>query len=128
VFALGLLVNSGDLLDLRYVITTSINAPLSAKCVAKHLSIAGRSDIKVGAGDPLPPYSQRGGVCATPGLVQFTLQPVCENVTLPFYSNGVEEMVNMVSCLVQLGSCISKRLFSHLCDIFRPKVDEVGPQ
>lgn len=35
IFALGLLVNSGDLLDLQYVLTTSEDPLLSAQCVAQ---------------------------------------------------------------------------------------------
>ena len=69
IFALGLLINSGDLLDLKYVIATSESPDLSAKCAAEQLSLAGRSDVPVGIGATFPDYSMRGGVCAVPGLV-----------------------------------------------------------
>lgn len=69
IFALGLIVNSGDLLDLQYVITTSEVPDLSARCAAEQLNLANRSDIPVGIGATFPDYSMRGGVCAVPGLI-----------------------------------------------------------
>jgi len=96
VFALGLIVNSGDLLDLKYVITTSEDVDLSAKCVTKHLDLAGRSDIRVGTGTPFPPYEERGGVCAVPGLVGFALSAECEDVEPTFDADGVGEVAKMI--------------------------------
>lgn len=96
VFATGLLLNSGDLLDLKFVVTTSENPLLSAKCVAKHLDLAGRSDIPVGAGQQFPPYKQRGGVCAVPGLVGFALESVCSDIDLPIHENGTEAIAKMI--------------------------------
>ena len=65
VFALGLMVNSFDVFDMKYVITTSENPDLSAKCVVKHLNLSD-SDIPVGVGTPFPEYALRGGICAIP--------------------------------------------------------------
>eukprot|EP01083_Nonionella_stella_P149082 472994_1 len=49
-FALALLLNSGDLLDLKYIVGTSELPDLSSKCISQHLDLAGRSDIPVGSG------------------------------------------------------------------------------
>lgn len=78
------------------MVTTSEDPVLSAKCVAKHLDLARRSDIPVGAGAPFPPYKQRGGVCAVPGFMGFALKSVCSNVDLPILENGIEAMVKMI--------------------------------
>lgn len=96
VFALGLILNSGDLLHLKYVLTTSDNPSLSAKCVTKHLNLAKRSDIRVGAGTSFPDYSMRGGVCAVPGLIAFTLKDTCGNSTLPHDADGVSAVAKMI--------------------------------
>lgn len=57
VFALGFLLNSEDLLDLKMILITAENMTLPAKCVAKHLDQAGRfGDIPVGLGSILPLY------------------------------------------------------------------------
>eukprot|EP00934_Nitzschia_sp_Nitz4_P003569 Nitzschia sp. Nitz4//scaffold66_size103028//32655//37048//NITZ4_004495-RA/size103028-processed-gene-0.116-mRNA-1//-1//CDS//3329556341//3559//frame0 len=96
VFALGLLVNSDDLLDLKAVVTTSENPELSAKCVAKHLDISLRGDIPVAVGAEFPDYSVRGGVCGIPGYLGFALEPECSDVDLPLESNGVEFLANMI--------------------------------
>jgi inosine-uridine nucleoside N-ribohydrolase len=97
VFALGLLVNSADLIDLKLVITTSENPELSAKCVAKHLNLSGRSDIPTAIGSAFPPYAERGSVCAIPGLVGFALESECQDVDLPLIDNGMEYMANMIT-------------------------------
>jgi inosine-uridine nucleoside N-ribohydrolase len=97
VFALGLLVNSADLIDLKLVVTTSENPELSAKCVAKHLDLSGKSDIPVAIGSEFPPYAERGSVCAIPGLVGFALESECQDVVLPLIGNGVEYMANMIT-------------------------------
>ena len=68
-FALGLLLNSGDLLDLKYVVATSELPDLSAKCITQHLDLAGRSDIPVGSSNVFTDCSLRGGMCAIPGLM-----------------------------------------------------------
>ena len=97
VFALGLLANSGDLLDLKYVIATSENPTLSAQCAAKHLNLAERSDIPVGKGVEFPDYSLRGGVCATPGLVGFALEEKCsEGETQPYDEDGIATIASML--------------------------------
>lgn len=90
-FALGLLLNSGDLLDLKYVVATSELPDLSAKCIMQHLDLAGRSDIPVGSGTAFPDYSLRGGMCAIPGLMGFALEEKCnEGQNMPFDPSGVE--------------------------------------
>jgi hypothetical protein len=78
------------------VVTTSENPTLSAKCVRKHLDLAGRSDIPVAIGSEFPDYSLRSGVCGIPGLVGFALQAECEDVDLPLLENGVEVMVEVI--------------------------------
>jgi inosine-uridine nucleoside N-ribohydrolase len=95
VFALGLLLNSDDLLDVRMIITTSENPTLSAKCVAKHLDIAG-ADIPVMVGSTFPPYDERGSVCGIPGLVGFALEEECADVKLPLIKNGLKAMVEKI--------------------------------
>lgn len=92
----GKIISVSFLLDLKFVVATSEDPLLSAKCVAKHLDLAGRSDIPVGAGASFPPYEQRGGVCAVPGLVGFALESVCSDVDLPIHENGIEAMVKMI--------------------------------
>jgi Inosine-uridine preferring nucleoside hydrolase len=79
VFALGLIINSFDLLDLRAVITTSEQPDLSARCVAKHLKLSDKLDIPVLIGDELPSYDKRGGVCAIPNLIGFPLADTCDD-------------------------------------------------
>jgi inosine-uridine nucleoside N-ribohydrolase len=96
VFALGLLVNSADLIDLKLVITTAENPELSAKCVAKHLDLSGKSDVPTAIGSKLPPYAERGSVCAIEGLIGFALESECLDVDLPLIDNGVEYMANMI--------------------------------
>jgi hypothetical protein len=96
VFALGVIVNSGDLLDLKDVVTTSVNTDLSSKCVAKHLDLAGRSAIPVLSCAPLPADSERGGVCAFTDFVGFALEEECQDVTLPFEENVVEALAKML--------------------------------
>lgn len=113
-------------MDLKFVLTTSNEPTVGAKCVAKHLSIAGRPDIKVGAGDTLPAYSERGGVCAIPGLIQQTLKPVCENVTLPFYSNGVEKMVEMVSHHALLKALVGVYIYMQAYKLLKLVVAELS--
>jgi inosine-uridine nucleoside N-ribohydrolase len=96
VFGLGLILNSADLLDLKYIIATSEDADLSSKCVAKHLDLAGFSNIPVGSGQVLPPHSERGSVGAIPGLVGFALESKCGDVDLPYDKDGVLEAANMI--------------------------------
>jgi inosine-uridine nucleoside N-ribohydrolase len=96
IFALGLLVNSGDLLDLKYIVTTSEVPDLSAKCVTKQLEMSGRSDIPVGQGAFFPAYDQRGGVCGIPGLVGFALEGACKDVDLPYDEDGIAAVAKMI--------------------------------
>lgn len=51
IFALGLLVNSHDLIDLRYVITSGDYSDLGSSCVGKYLGVTERLDIRVGEGE-----------------------------------------------------------------------------
>jgi len=51
IFALGLLVNSHDLIDLRYVITSGDYSDLGSSCVGKYLGVTERLDIRVGKGE-----------------------------------------------------------------------------
>ena len=97
VFALGLLVNSGDLLDLKYVLATSENPSLSAQCAAKHLSLAGFSHIQVGTGASFPDYALRGGVCNIPGRLGFALEEQCNEGIIPsFHEKGIEALAIML--------------------------------
>lgn len=97
VFALGLLLNSEDLLDLKMILTTAENTTLSAKCVAKHLDQAGRfGDIPVGLGSTLPPYEERANVCGIPGLVGFALESECVDVDLPLVEDGLAALNDMI--------------------------------
>jgi inosine-uridine nucleoside N-ribohydrolase len=97
VFALGLLRNSEDLLDLKMILTTAENTTLSAKCVAKHLDQAGRfGDIPVGLGSTLPPYEERANVCGIPGLVGFALESECVDVDLPLVEDGLAALNDMI--------------------------------
>ena len=96
VFALGLLVNSNDIFDLQYVITTSENPDLSAKCVTKHLDLSNHGQIAVGVGTPFPDYSLRGGICAIPDLIGFALEAECQNVTLPYSDTGIEDVAALL--------------------------------
>jgi inosine-uridine nucleoside N-ribohydrolase len=98
VFALGLLINAKDLLDPKYILTTSEQPELSAKCVVKHLNIAERySDIPVGIGSVLPPYDERASVCGIPGLVGFALAAECEDVGgLTYDADGVAVAAQLI--------------------------------
>ena len=78
------------------VLTTSEDPTLSAKCVAKHLDLAGRPDIPVAIGSEFPPYEERGSVCGIPGLIGFALEEECKDVDLPLVENGLEAMVEMI--------------------------------
>ena len=97
VFALGLLANSADLLDLQYVIATGENPTLGAQCAAKHLGLADFGDIPVGIGAEFPKYSLRGGVCAQPGLLGFALEERCsEGPDVPVDDDGIAAIASLV--------------------------------
>ena len=97
VFALGLIANSGDLLDLKYVLTTSENPSLSAQCTAKHLSLAAFSDVQVGKGASFPDYALRGGVCSREGFLGFALEEKCnESDELFYHEKGIETLAMML--------------------------------
>lgn len=98
VFALGLILNSEDLLDLKYVITTSEDPEQSAKCVAKHTEMAG-FDIKIGQGLSYPDVSLRAGVCYDNGFTRLGM-PLAEfcndGPALPFDTDGIASMAAMI--------------------------------
>ena len=102
VFALGLLLNSDDLLDMQLIIATSEQPELSATCIAAQLELSERSEIPVAIGSSFPPYEERGSVCAIPGILGFGIEPAClaafnntgaEPNLIP---NGVEYVAKMI--------------------------------
>lgn len=97
VFALGLLINSDDLIDLKLVLATSEQPDLSAKCIAAQLQLSNRSDIDVAVGASFPAYEERGSVCAIQGLMGFAMEPECNGYegTEPI-PNGIEHMAQMI--------------------------------
>ncbi|CAJ1959076.1 unnamed protein product [Cylindrotheca closterium] len=97
VFALGLLVNSLDIVDLKLVLATSDRPELSATCIAAQLELSGHSEIEVAVGSPFPDYSERGSVCAIQGILGFAMEPECNQYSgPPPIQNGVEYMANMI--------------------------------
>jgi len=77
VFALGLLINSQDLVDIQLVLATSEQPALSAQCMAAQLGLSEQAHIPVAVGSSFPPYEERGSVCAIPGLMGFSMEPEC---------------------------------------------------
>ena len=102
IFALGLLLNSADLLDMRLILTTSEQPELSALCVAAQLKMSNVDDIPVAVGESFPPYEERGSVCAIPGILGFGIEPACRaafNETeeeADLIENGVDFMAQMI--------------------------------
>jgi Inosine-uridine preferring nucleoside hydrolase len=97
VFALGLLINSGDLIDLKLIVATSEKPDLSAKCIAAQLAQSERSDIDVAVGKSFPPYEERGSVCAIEGLMGFAMEPECLAYDgKPLIENGLDYMATMI--------------------------------
>ena len=97
VFSLGLLANSGDLIDLQYVITTSENPALSAECVGKHLRSADYGNVPVGIGAELPPFGQRAGICNTEGLLGFSLEEKCrEGLDVSVDEDGISSVASLL--------------------------------
>ena len=90
VFALGLLINSGDLVDLQLIIATSENPELSAKCMAAQLELSEKSNVPVAIGSSFPPYEERGSVCAIPGILGFAMEPQCQEYNGTLIDNGVD--------------------------------------
>lgn len=80
IFALGLLLNSRDLVDLQLIIGTSNQPDLSAICIAAQLNMSGVDNIPVAMGENLPPYEERGGMCAIPGIMGFGIESACRKV------------------------------------------------
>lgn len=91
IFALGLLLNSRDLIDMKVILTTSEQPDLSAICVSAQLFKSEVDGIPVGMGETLPPYEDRGGVCAVPGLLGFGMEPECREVYETTEEAGVIE-------------------------------------
>ena len=97
VFALGLLVNSLDIVDLKLVLATSDRPELSATCMAAQLELSGHPEIEVAIGSSFPDYSLRGSVCAIQGILGFAMEPECLEYTgPPPIENGIEYMANMI--------------------------------
>ena len=97
VFALGLLVNSLDLVDLKLILATSDRPELSAKCMAAQLELSNRTDIEVAVGASFPPYEDRGSVCAIQGILGFAMEPQCnEYEGPPPIENGIEYLAQML--------------------------------
>mmetsp|Transcript_17573 Transcript_17573/g.40495 ORF Transcript_17573/g.40495 Transcript_17573/m.40495 type:complete len:507 (-) Transcript_17573:73-1593(-) len=94
VFAVGLLLQSTDVLDPRLILTTSEKPDWSANCVAEQIRRSDLGfDIPVAIGETLPPYSERGTVCGIPGFVGFALKDTCAEPRIdapPHIPNGVE--------------------------------------
>ena len=97
VFALGLLINSGDLIDLKLIMATSEQPDLSAKCISAQLAQSDRNDIDVAVGQSFPAYDKRGSVCAIAGLMGFAMEPECLAYDgKPPIENGLEYMAQMI--------------------------------
>lgn len=98
VFALGLLINSPDLLDTKMVISTSEQPELTAKCVWQHIQLSELDyDIPVAVGRELPPYADRASVCGIPGLVGFALEGECNDVdAADVIEDGLAAMAEMI--------------------------------
>ena len=97
VFALGLLINSADLLDTKMVITTSEQPELTAKCVWQHIQLSELDyEIPVAVGKELPPYEARASVCGIPGLVGFALEAECTDVDADVIDDGLPAMAKMI--------------------------------
>ena len=97
VFALGLLANSDDLVDMQLIVATSEQPELSAKCMQAQLSLSGIDDIPVAVGASFPPYEERGSVCAIPGIMGFAMEPQCnEYAGEEAIPNGIEHMGQMI--------------------------------
>jgi inosine-uridine nucleoside N-ribohydrolase len=89
IYALGLLLNSRDLIDLKLIMGTSNQPDLSAICIAAQLNMSGISDIPVVIGEKLPPYEDRGGMCAIPGIMGFGIESACKKVYNSTHEAGV---------------------------------------
>jgi inosine-uridine nucleoside N-ribohydrolase len=98
VFALGLLINSRDMIDMKFIIATSEQPELSAKCMAAQLKLSGVTDIPVAVGSSFPAYEERGSVCAIPGILGFAMEPECLKFSngTTVIDNGVEYMAKMI--------------------------------
>ena len=100
VFAVGLLVQSTDVLDPKLILTTSEEPVWSANCVSEQIARSNLNfHLPVAIGETLPPYSERGSVCGVPGLVGFALHDTCakhrKDLPLPI-PNGVEYTATML--------------------------------
>ena len=108
IFALGLLLNSDDKVDMQVVMATSEDPALSALCIAAQIELSGfsledSSTVTVAQGETLPPYEERGSVCGIPGILGFGIEPICRgffNETDPVADGLIEE--NGVEYVAQL--------------------------
>jgi len=102
IFAVGLLLQSTDVLDPKLILTTSEEPEWSANCVSEQISrseLGFHFDIPVAIGETLPPYSERGTVCGIPGLIGFALYDTCAERSgdlPPPIPNGVEHVAKML--------------------------------
>mmetsp|Transcript_6936 Transcript_6936/g.16700 ORF Transcript_6936/g.16700 Transcript_6936/m.16700 type:complete len:537 (+) Transcript_6936:66-1676(+) len=109
IFAVGLLLQSTDVLDPRLVLTTAEEPEWSANCVSEQIvrsapfspssSAGGGRHVPVAIGETLPPHSERGAVCGVPGLVGFALRETCASPSPrhpPVIPNGVEHVARML--------------------------------
>lgn len=100
VFAVGLLLQSTDVLDPRLILTTAEEPEWSANCVSEQIARSDLGfDVPVAIGETLPPYSERGAVCGIPGLIGFAMYETCakpnpENP--PPIPNGVQHAAKLL--------------------------------
>lgn len=79
IFALALALELGDIMDIKAVVGTSMDPITSALCMAYHLFIAGRTDVKVYAGKDIHDAPFRSGIWIDENLVGFPLREKCES-------------------------------------------------
>lgn len=99
IFAVGLLLQSNDVLDPRLILTTSEHPDWSANCVSEQIFRSDLGyDVPVAMGETLPPYSERGTVCGIPGLIGFALEDTCKDnkPQQPILPNGVEYAAKLI--------------------------------
>lgn len=101
IFAVGLLLQSTDVLDPRLILTTSEEPEWSANCVSEQIARSNLGfEVPIAIGETLPPYSERGTVCGIPGLIGFALYETCaanpSNEVPPPIPNGVEHAATIM--------------------------------
>lgn len=101
IFAVGLLLQSTDVLDPKLILTTAEEPEWSANCVTDQIARSDLSfEVPVAIGETLPPYSERGTVCGVPGLIGFALKDTCASKANPEVPppipNGVAHAASML--------------------------------